>query len=140
MMEEREQEQREKTVAHLQKMAVMRIAKAGLARGVSTWLEAHQMHTHRRRLLLHASASLGKPGLLAAFSWWHGDWETTTRDAEANALRAELELRLSLEKAERAAALEELEHVTDQRGSLHTMHMHRLPHVHMHPAIHALSR
>ena len=41
-----------------------------LARGFSTWLEAHQTHTHRRRLLLHASASLGKPGLLAAFSWF----------------------------------------------------------------------
>ena len=88
MMGEREQEQREKTVVHLQKMAVMRIAKAVIARGFSTWLETYQTHTHRRRLLLHASANLGKPGLLAAFAWWHGDWETTSRDAEVSALES----------------------------------------------------
>ena len=116
MMGEREQEQREKTVVHLQKMAVMRIAKAVIARGFSTWLETYQTHTHRRRLLLHASANLGKPGLLAAFAWWHGDWETTSRDAEAAALRTEMEVELERQEAERVALQAELERLQSVSG------------------------
>ena len=92
-------------------VAVRRLTKQGLARGFSTWQQWHLDKQRRKRLLLHASANLGKPGLLSAFAWWHGDWETTSRDAEAAALRSELELRLEMEMAERAAALEELEHV-----------------------------
>ena len=72
----------------LRRMVVRRMCSQGLARGFSTWLETYQTHTHRRRLLLHASANLGKPGLLSAFAWWHGDWETTSRDAEVSALES----------------------------------------------------
>ena len=97
-------------------VAVRRLTKQGLARGFSTWQQWHLDKQRRKRLLLHASANLGKPGLLSAFAWWHGDWETTSRDAEAAALRTEMEVELERQEAERVALQAELERLQSASG------------------------
>jgi len=85
------EEEREKRVAHLQRMAARRLGNQGLSRGMSAWVELHTRKAHQRRLLRAASSRIAKPKLSACYVFWRRDWE----------------LELEEQRARTAAALEE---------------------------------
>jgi parvulin-like peptidyl-prolyl isomerase len=71
---ERAQE-RERQVQLLVQMAVLRLRKAGLARGWSTWFTAFDTAKRRRRWGRVVAARLMRPKLFASFREWRLEWQ-----------------------------------------------------------------
>ena len=89
------EEERERRVAHVQQLAVRRMAQQGLARGWRAWAEATKEARRREALLRSVGARLLRPKLAASVAAWRRSWEA-----------AELSRRISQARA--AAAQEKL--------------------------------
>ena len=62
-------EQQERRIEQLHRMAARRMANQGILRGWTAWRDQWYEHARQKRLLLHATARLSKPHLVAAFKW-----------------------------------------------------------------------
>jgi hypothetical protein len=69
------EEEREKRVNHLQRVAARRIGQQGLSRGWTAWQELYDEQVAQRQMLASAGARLLRPKLAASFVGWRWNWE-----------------------------------------------------------------
>jgi hypothetical protein len=67
------EEEKEKRIAHLQRMAARRIMQKDLSRGMSAWIDMWSTKKRQQRLLLAAAARLAKPKVVSAYMHWRVD-------------------------------------------------------------------
>ena len=99
------EQEKEKSVAHLQQVGVRRLLKQGLARGWGAWHEMHAEAMRKRQLLAKVGGRLLKPKLSACFTHWLRDYQLAAA-AERNMSSEE---RLKAKMAERMSVEEELQ-------------------------------
>ena len=80
--------ERERRVAHIQQMAMRRMAQQGLSRGFGAWAEAASEAKRRESLLRGAAARLSRPQLAACVAAWRRDWEAARLQAVEAAMAA----------------------------------------------------
>ena len=79
-MARRLQEEKEKRIGHLQRMAARRIGKRDLSRGWSAWFDKWSHHRWQMAQLRQCGAMLSKPKLAKSFHHWNRDWEAAERE------------------------------------------------------------
>jgi len=67
--------EREKRVAHLQRMAARRLGHKDMSRGMNAWMDMYFMKTRQQRMLRAAASRLARPKLAAGYTFWRQDWE-----------------------------------------------------------------
>jgi Ca2+-binding EF-hand superfamily protein len=80
------EEEKEKRIAHLQRMAARRIMQKDLSRGMSAWIDMWSTKKRQQRLLLAAAARLAKPKVVSAYMHWRVDWKTSTLNKTSRVL------------------------------------------------------
>ena len=111
-MQRQLEEEKEKRVAHLQRMAARRILQKDLSRGFSAWADMWESKRRNERLLRAASARLSKPKLAACYTQWRADWAIEEAKKKVNekaakvrdATGSETNAQLKAMQAELAAA------------------------------------
>ena len=78
------EEEREKRVNHLQRVAARRIGQQGLSRGWTAWQELYDEQVAQRQMLASAGSRLLRPKLAASFTHWRGDCEVDIRVTSKN--------------------------------------------------------
>ena len=82
------QAEKERRVAHVQQMAVRRMAQQGLSRGWRAWAEAAAEAKRRESMLRGAVARMARPQLAACVAAWRRDWEAARLRAVEDAMAA----------------------------------------------------
>merc|ERR1711903_354265 len=82
---ERLEEEKERRVEHLQRVAARRIGLGAVARGWSAWHAAWEERRRQRQMLASAGARLLRPKLAASVAHWRGAWEAARAEERSRA-------------------------------------------------------
>jgi len=115
---ELEEQEKEKRVAHLQKMAVRRMVQQDLVRAWEVWSEQWSEHATNRRMLAAAGARLMKPQLTAAFAHWRVDWAAEEKEKLLEQQRQEKAAFMEISDAARVHLDEELRKARNETSKL----------------------
>ena len=110
------EEERQRRVDHLQRMAGRRLLRKDLSRGWTAWFDGYQEQTHRARVLRGAGSRFVRPKLVASYNVWRRDWEI----AEAARISSErvLSRTSALSHQERATSEAALTAMSDELSAL----------------------
>jgi len=87
-MERVREEEKEKRIAHLQRMAARRILAKDLGRGMAAWTDLWFQKTRNQRLLTAAAGRIARPKLAAGYQHWRRDFELEAAAAKQKASKA----------------------------------------------------
>ena len=88
--EERAAEARERRVEHLTQLAIRRIHRKDVARGMSAWIDMWYDVTHTRAMLARVSARLVRPKMVLAYAHWRISWDGANAEQSKQSVQQRL--------------------------------------------------
>ena len=105
LLEQKMEEERDRRLAHLQRVGANRVAQIDVSRAWNTWRDQHHALSETRRLVRSAVARLLRPKVAASFRHWHADWSHDTRSKRDKEASDEADKKV-LEEIKKREALE----------------------------------